>query len=838
MIYSCGGGGGGGGSSVVPTPQQVSITGLATSLPLTSQQMSNAISQQTESPIPISNAAVTITDYCDGKSFNLATDNNGKFSVPNLTICDKGSQPVIEVKVEKEGYALFSKSFTYNDLKNSKDVTLPAYLDPIKNATTINSDQINLSSQGNDDYVSIAVVRDKSTLKTQILSGQELTTQLRKSSNLEVVWQLDVKRSLLKAQATNGTPTYIAKINNYDPTNPDDMKKFPTDQSDKGKLVTAGFDFVDIRDTSGKPLTLQKANTQSLSGQALPPNWKIKRTVNCSLIKCDEDKTKDGYQIGFYAYLNGQWKFVGYGTVYDGQDNIVSDPTNASSCQIVLTDSDIGQNLDMNNYYNFDHVLAGCGQLQTGTIRVNLKDDAGNPVSSWVGIVVDGNYQWGDTNSDITYSYLSSSSKPNIQVLDPYTYKWINPSTSTSTSIQCSKDSTNTNIDTYNCTVTNPYKCSVTGTLKDSKNNPLPNKLVYSNIAKTSTYTDSSGKFKLQTLCNVEGYIYVGHRWTSMATFNVNRTTNNDETSDDGTNVVLKDISIQNNPPEISYIYAGGSYSNVLTVKSGSNLNLYSFAYDPDGDKVTYSWSDNNCGGKFSDATSPNPTWTAPTTPPSTGKCTITLTVSDGSATTTKDITITVTNNNIPPVISYMTASQTQVKKGGSVNLYSFAYDPDGANVTYSWSDNCGGKFTDATLQNDGTTLQNPTWTAPTTAKTCTITLTVSDGSATTTKDITINVGYPPVISSVNIPTTANIGDKLTFSVVASDADGDSLTYEWRVNNSVVCTTSTCSYTVNAGGSYFVEVTVKDSDGNTAKASGTVMVGKNADTTINIQKKN
>jgi hypothetical protein len=165
--------------------------------------------------------------------------------------------------------------------------------------------------------------------------------------------------------------------------------------------------------------------------------------------------------------------------------------------------------------------------------------------------------------------------------------------------------------------------------------------------------------------------------------------------------------------------------------------------------QVSYSWSD-NCGGTFTydktDTLKQNPIWTAPSTP--TDKCTITLTVSatdNNKISKTISFDVKVTSNN-PPVINTISANPSMVEPGGKVNLYSYASDPDGDQITsYSWTDNCGGKF-------DNPNAQNPIWTAPSTpTDKCTITLTVSDGEASDTKTVDVSVNEKTSNTNIKI---------------------------------------------------------------------------------------
>jgi hypothetical protein len=73
-----------------------------------------------------------------------------------------------------------------------------------------------------------------------------------------------------------------------------------------------------------------------------------------------------------------------------------------------------------------------------------------------------------------------------------------------------------------------------------------------------------------------------------------------------------------------------------------------------------------------------------------------------------------------------------------------------------------------------------------------------------------------PVISSTTPPATLGAagGDSLTFSVQASDVDGNPVTYTWKVNGQAVANVLTPSYTlqlpVTASGAYTITVSVTD----------------------------
>ena len=84
-----------------------------------------------------------------------------------------------------------------------------------------------------------------------------------------------------------------------------------------------------------------------------------------------------------------------------------------------------------------------------------------------------------------------------------------------------------------------------------------------------------------------------------------------------------------------------------------------------------------------------------------------------------------------------------------------------------------------------------------------------------------------PSISDLSAdPETVIAGDTATLSCVASDPDGDTLSYAWTCSGGdITGTVSTVTYTaLDVGGSYTIGVTVSDGNGGTADESITVVV--------------
>ncbi|WP_299227594.1 hypothetical protein [Sulfurihydrogenibium sp.] len=593
LIASCGGGGGGGGAggggSIRPQSVNINISGIVDGQDLfNSSQSAGGQSLQTQQTTSgdkfiIKDALVTVeSSYGDKKQF--VTSEDGKFFIPDLKVNPNGGW--VKITVEKEGFARYEKVLKYNDPKEINGLVMEALLDPIKNTKVVNfsGNELNLTSQqtGNpeDDFVSIAVVKDPSTDKQQILSGQELKTQLRKNSNLMTVWQLDINKQLLKQQ---NITALIASVNNYDPTKPEHMKKFPSYENDKGqKLVSAGFDFVDVRDQSGKPLTL-KANqgvTMGVKSQEFPTSYRVKRSISGNLIKCDEDLNKNGVQIGLYYMYQDTWRFLGYATIYDSSGNTptsISSISSTGTYYAIVTDQDVKDEIALNNYINFDHVLTACQITKFSfDIEVDLIDENGNPVDGYVDINYDNNYTYGSANKKIKFEGITADENKdpknliknvNIYYWTYYDYKSIKGSV-------CNPDGNNPNYYICKITVVNPYKCTVTGKVVDENGKGLANKYVYSDISLSSAVTGTDGSFKLEKVkCNQDGTLYAGYYYSnSNRNFNVNGTTDiNNEQSDDSKTAVLKDIQYKNSPP-VAYAWVWTS-----TVESGKQLYLYGY---------------------------------------------------------------------------------------------------------------------------------------------------------------------------------------------------------------------------------------------------------------------
>ena len=164
------------------------------------------------------------------------------------------------------------------------------------------------------------------------------------------------------------------------------------------------------------------------------------------------------------------------------------------------------------------------------------------------------------------------------------------------------------------------------------------------------------------------------------------------------------------------------------------------------------------------------------------GNATITVVYTEGytegDITKTDTVAVTVSADvNHPPGIT--SAAVTSATKG---QLYSYdvnATDPDvGDTLTYSLTTELSG-------MNINSSTGLITWT-PTTSGDYNVTVKASDGVLFATQSFTVTVSesnHAPVISNLSAdPPSVNINQTTTITCIASDLDGDPLTYDWTVN--------------------------------------------------------
>jgi len=259
---------------------------------------------------------------------------------------------------------------------------------------------------------------------------------------------------------------------------------------------------------------------------------------------------------------------------------------------------------------------------------------------------------------------------------------------------------------------------------------------------------------------------------------------------------VTINIDNVNQPPTA---YASSDPINIVSmaeVDENSAVTLYGAGSDPDGDAVSFNWTQvHDTSGAplqpgdtvvfLSDNTSTNPTFTAPdvTTAQQHIDLVFQLITNDGQLNSGPSyVTIRANNTNDPPVAS-PTVSPASALEGDLVTLDgTLSSDPNLDALTYTWAQ----VGTPAVILSDVHAVM-PTFTAPIVSAqqgsiTLTFELTVSDGELTDTKPVSITVSHK------NLAPIADAGQTETFPEGATafldgsnsyDPEGDTLTYAW-----------------------------------------------------------
>jgi hypothetical protein len=225
----------------------------------------------------------------------------------------------------------------------------------------------------------------------------------------------------------------------------------------------------------------------------------------------------------------------------------------------------------------------------------------------------------------------------------------------------------------------------------------------------------------------------------------------------------------------VTITIANTNRAPVLTAigaKSGAEGVLLTFklsATDPDGDALQFAATDLPAGATFDPATAVF-TWTPGYDQE--GLYELGILVTDGDLSAEERVLVSIANSNRPPVFN---ATAAQLGKEGSALTFTVsALDPEGDAITYSASNlPKGASFDEATRTFDWTPDYDQ-------SGTYTVAFNATDaGGATGTQNVTITVAETnrlPIWNALLDQAGAE-GTFITFTAVATDPDGDAVTY-------------------------------------------------------------
>ncbi len=247
--------------------------------------------------------------------------------------------------------------------------------------------------------------------------------------------------------------------------------------------------------------------------------------------------------------------------------------------------------------------------------------------------------------------------------------------------------------------------------------------------------------------------------------FTLTVTDNEGATATDSVTVTI--LSPANVKPVISVIQP-------QTVAEGSLLTVLVSANDTDGDTLTYSSANLPSGATINEA-SGTINWTPSYTDASGSPYNVTVNVTDGYDIVSGSFTITVTDTNRKPVISAV--GDKKVAEAAPLYFVLQSNDPDGDVVSYSATGLPAGATLNAV---SGAFSWTPGYNASASSP-YTVTFITSDGKVAGTSSVqsvitVTDTNQPPTLNQIENKRVAE-GETLTFTLVASDGDGDSISY-------------------------------------------------------------
>jgi len=817
----------GGGGAPAPTTTSSAVSGRVS---LSSTGASGAkASVAGESPsIPDAGVTITSFDAAGNKTDSqvISTGSTGFFTA-SLKLNNSGGFVVIDVT--KDGFTGYSKRIEFT---SPSEVNLNAELRTI-NTVVANLGTVFKSNGQSVQAFKFGVVKYANGVK-KALSGSKLTAA-KASAGATTELEIEIPATSVPA----GVTTLVGKLQTFDSSNPDDAKSFPGDYVDANgnKLVSLAFDYINITDGDGNNLG-QLVSSAKASGKmskaAADPTY-ITRQVpsgSCNNLLSDfcagttaddalcanlNTVEKSAFNVPIYSYNSrkGNWVLLGLGTIDKNNDGTIDSMdvltgTGAQFCssnygaylRILVTNEDF-----LVNWWNLDYPLL-TAQPKEVCIEKTFLDSEGSPLQGVYAYLYDDdntqsfNYVGGSTDTagklKLKAALLSSSDSDRTATLsfyNPFAYKYETENITLGDSPSCTVSTT---------VIAKPKRCAAEGRLVDEAGAGKANQSVtisgsYPSGFYAWTYTNSTGGFTAEVACEQKLDVYVGG-WMPMATFNVNGNSSDFiyEASDSNDKVVLNNIVLGNMAP---YVYG---YLNSSSIKVGGSTSAWIYGYDYDGNyPLAYKITNTSTGSDLVTGSISSSEWWKEVTLSNllTGDYPLTLTVTDSLGKPNTPAyqlgTLTVTDGNRPPVISYAYPSSNSVTSDGQVvSLYSWAYDLDAgpSPLTYSWSGATG-------IASPGSAATTFTVPNGTMGSTFTIGLIVDDGQDNDSRTVVIDYPCAYSLNETNYSFPAAGGGPRNVSVTT----GSSCSWSaYASDPSWITVTSGANGTGNGTASYTV----------------------------------
>ena len=512
------------------------------------------------------------------------------------------------------------------------------------------------------------------------------------------------------------------------------------------------------------------------------------------------DEARDGFQVPIYTYdpNTGRWDLFGIGTLVrnyngdassmvtwaqvgdhnnDGSINTADFRSYAAANQLNVRIYVTNENFQR-QYWNLDYPLVFTDPVELCIQGKMYRTDKENEA-------VAGQYlTFSDNDAVQTFSYGSGSTNANgdykITVLlqsdasdsterdgklgyyDRFNEEWkeIDPATL----------GVSPNCTTRNISITPPVQATVQGRVVDDLGAPKSGQSVYGygGNRRFSATSGSDGRFSAEIRQGAEYDVYVSNGFTSIGKFMANNTVANLENQDNNTLVVLNDIVLANRAP---YAY-GYAYTRSMRLRGSdttATTQLYLYGADSDADYpiawqvlngatcnadgsfsggnatgLTGSFTGNLAANGNATANNADPVITLPQ-----GNHALVLALTDNASkqgcTSLGTVTVSPPLANRKPNVYWLVADNSRYDKGASMTFIGTAWDPDGDNLTATWSTQPSGLLLgegcNVALVNGSATC---TITAPNADTLVTVTLTVSDDALTDARSTNVQVGTAP----------------------------------------------------------------------------------------------